>query len=32
MQAIGKRMAPAGMSLDLLAVVLIGLMVWKPAL
>ena len=32
MQAIGKRMAPAGMVLDLLAVVLIGLMVWKPGL
>lgn len=30
MAAIGKRMAPAGMTLDLLAVVLIALMVWKP--
>ena len=30
MAALGKRMAPAGMALNLLAVVLIGLMVWKP--
>lgn len=30
MAAIGKRMAPAGMALDLLALVIIGLMVWKP--
>lgn len=29
---IAKRMAPAGMALDLLAVVIIGLMVWKPGL
>lgn len=32
MEALGKRMAPAGMTLNLLAVVLIGLMVWKPGL
>lgn len=30
--AIGKKLAPAGMSLDLIAVVIIGLMVWKPGL
>lgn len=30
MATIGKRMAPGGMALNLLAVVLIGLMVWKP--
>lgn len=30
MASIGKRMAPAGMALDLLALVIIGLMVWKP--
>ena len=30
MASIGKRMAPAGLALDLLALVIIGLMVWKP--
>lgn len=32
MTALGKRMAPAGMALNLLAVVLIGLMVWQPGI
>ena len=27
---IGKKMAPAGAALDLLALVIVGLMVWKP--
>ena len=30
MAAINKKMAPVGATLDLLAVVLIALMVWKP--
>lgn len=32
LEAIGKRMAPAGAALDLLVVVLVALMVWKPGL
>jgi uncharacterized membrane protein len=30
MGAIGKKMAPVGATLDVLAVVLIALMIWKP--
>jgi hypothetical protein len=32
LQAIGKRLAPSGMVLDLLLVVIVILMIWKPGL
>ena len=32
MQAIGKKLAPGGMVLDLLLVVIVVLMIWKPGL
>jgi len=30
MESLGKRLAAGGMFLDVLLIVLVGLMVWKP--